>query len=292
MLYFKFGATSIRPGCFQISRTHIYIQWRLGVGFIGSLIKKRLVPAGPFFIIFMLGVLAAILPSCGRKDSGQEVISKRVKLDLPNTPGEQQPKTDVKPAVGNMPDVKADLPMKEVVKPDTAKPAIKVEIPEKKEPEVVKDKKAAPDLKIQEKGQEKDAKPALASSGEPDKKPVAETTEKTTEKTHVDKVKKKVYTKAALKKAKLKPWAVNVASFPNAAEAKKLISRLKASGYNGYTTEFTKSSMKWHRVRVGFYRTRDDALKAGKRIETKFHFHAGSAWPVQPGKEETLEHIK
>lgn len=260
---------------------------RVDVGFISSLKIKRLVPAGSFFIIFLLGV-AAVLPTCGRKDSGQEVISRRVKLDLPDTQGEQQPKKDVKSTVGTMPDVKADLPVKEVVKPDTAKPAIKVEIPERKEPEVVKDKKGVPDLKVQEKVvPEKDRRPAVASSGELDKK--LQTAE-STEGSHVDKVKKKVYTKAALKKAKLKPWAVNVASFPSEAEAKRLISALKSSGYNGYTTEFTKSSMKWHRVRVGFYRTKKDAVKAGKRIEAKFH--VGSAWAVQPGKEETLEHIR
>jgi len=256
------------------------------VGLISSRKSRFPVKAGTFFIIFTLAVFAAILPSCGKKDSREEVISKRVKLDLPDTPGEQQPKTDAKPAVGTMPDVKADLPVKEVVKPDTAKPAIKVEIPEKKEPEVVKDK-VAPEPKVQAKVQEKDTRLAAAPGGEADKKPAVS---ETTEKSHTGKVKKRIYTKAAIKKAKQKPWAVNVASFPTEAEAKKLISALRASGYNGYRTEFTKSSMKWHRVRVGFYRTKKDALKASKRIEAKFH--AGSAWAVQPGKEETLEHIR
>ncbi len=256
------------------------------MGFIGRLRRKDLVPMGSFFFIFMIGVLAAFLPSCGRnQEAGLEVISKRVKLDLPDTAGEQRPKIELKPAVENMPDVKADLPVKEVVKPDTAKPAIKVEIPEKKEPEVVKDKKAALDLRVKEKDI---VNPAIVSSPGSDKKSEKHTN--TAENIKTGRVNKTVYKKSVLKKAKLKPWAVNVASFPSDAEVKKLISALKSSGYNGYTTEFTKNAMKWHRVRVGFYRTREEALKAGRRIEARFHVN--SAWVVKPATGETLEHIK
>lgn len=235
--------------------------------------KKNIKVTLSFFLL--LCVLAVFSASCGKNRNAEpEVISKRIKLDLPDASGVQQPKSETKPIVENMPDVKSDLPVKDVVKSDTTAPAMKMELPDKKYADTSKGNRKEPDPGANGKDSVGRHSRSLA---------VAENGES-------EQAAKKVYSKSVLKKLKLKPWAVNVASFPSEAEAKKLISNLKSAGYRGYVTEFTKNGVKWHRVRVGFYHTRDEAIKTGKRIETKFHVRY--AWAVQPAREEALEHIR
>jgi len=90
--------------------------------------------------------------------------------------------------------------------------------------------------------------------------------------------------------ARQRPWAVNVASFTRDGEAEKLASRLRGAGYNSYTTEFTKNGRLWHRVRVGFYRTREAAKKAGGRIRKRFR--GQSPWIVKPAESERVKYVK
>ncbi|MEE9613794.1 MAG: SPOR domain-containing protein, partial [Thermodesulfobacteriota bacterium] len=95
--------------------------------------------------------------------------------------------------------------------------------------------------------------------------------------------------KTAVAPAK-KPWAVNVASFISANEANKLRDKLRKAGYNAYTTEFIKDGRKWHRLRTGFYATKDEAGRAGKRISEKFG--TTSAWIVKPSAAEANKYRK
>ncbi len=241
--------------------------------------KGRIPAFKAIFLIIVIGAFAFFFSSCGKnQENGPEVISKRVKL---TDSGDEQQKPDLKPAAGNMPDVKADLPVKEAVKNKSERPTIKVEISEKKEPEVLKEK-AKPGLAVKENNKKEAQVP---------KKPEKIQKAEILENNKTSKASKTVSKKPALNRNAmvLKRWAVNVASFPNENEAKKLVNSLKSAGYNGYITEFMKNDIRWHRVRVGFYRSREEAQKAGKRISAKFKI--SSSWVVKPAKKEAQEHI-
>lgn len=90
--------------------------------------------------------------------------------------------------------------------------------------------------------------------------------------------------------AERKPWAINVASFPNGNGARKLERSLDAAGYNAYTTLFRKDGINWTRVRVGFYASREEAQRSGDAIKRQYKVQ--SPWIVKPTKEETSTHIK
>lgn len=92
-----------------------------------------------------------------------------------------------------------------------------------------------------------------------------------------------------LRFASANPWAINVASFSRASAASDLRKRLNEAGYNAYTTEFIKDGKTWHRVRVGFYPTRDKALFDGKKIEITFR--TAAPWVVKPATEEVTANI-
>jgi cell division septation protein DedD len=85
-----------------------------------------------------------------------------------------------------------------------------------------------------------------------------------------------------------KPWAVNVASFSSLREAQLLASALRSSGYGAYITGFAKDGIDWHRVRVGFFTTRDEAARAGKAISSKYDVEA--PWVVKPTRKEAAEY--
>ncbi|MFQ5427720.1 MAG: SPOR domain-containing protein [Thermodesulfobacteriota bacterium] len=86
-------------------------------------------------------------------------------------------------------------------------------------------------------------------------------------------------------------WAINVASFKNLPEAKRLKKRLTNSGRSAYITEFTKGNTLYYRVRVGFFASRSSASREGRAISSEFK-NTGSAWVVQPGMSEIVTHSK
>lgn len=86
------------------------------------------------------------------------------------------------------------------------------------------------------------------------------------------------------------PWIVNAASFSTSSEAAGLASMLREAGFNAYLTEFTKDGKKWHRVRVGFFSTRQEAQKASKAIATKHRVK--SPWVAKAAKEEIIKNAK
>ncbi|MBI5561502.1 MAG: SPOR domain-containing protein [Deltaproteobacteria bacterium] len=91
-------------------------------------------------------------------------------------------------------------------------------------------------------------------------------------------------------KAITKSWAVNTASFPYRDEAERFAKALRKAGYNVYITEFKKDDVVWQRVRVGFYRTQAEAVKAVKDIGVRFKID--TPWAVKPSKKEVERHTK
>lgn len=216
-------------------------------------------------------ILITVLPSCSKKSGeDQEVISKRVKINLQeeNTPpaqaeGSKTGVTEPKPAV------KVETPAAQAKEDKTAAPPIKVDVPVKEEPRKQPEAKKPP-LKASVEETQKET-PKKVSKAEAPEEPNASKN-------------------AAVDNAKtaVKRWAVNVASFPGDMDAKNLAVHLKSAGYNAYITEFTKDTVKWYRVRVGFYQTRKEALQTGKKIEKKFRVQ--TPWVVKPTKNEATEH--
>jgi len=102
------------------------------------------------------------------------------------------------------------------------------------------------------------------------------------------KAQKAVKTAKSAEKAVVKPWALNIASFAALPEAQGLAGALKKAGYNSYITDFTKESIKWHRVRVGFFKNREEAEAAARIIKSKFRID--TPWVVKPDRHEMNAH--
>jgi len=122
-------------------------------------------------------------------------------------------------------------------------------------------------------------------------RPVAAPVAKPAVKTAVKKPEPRPAQGATAKKTpSLKPWAVNVASFTSEPSARALKKRLDEAGYNSYVTMFVKDGVTWYRVRVGFYSTRDEAVKTGSTISGKFD--KPGVWPVAPQEGEVARYSK
>jgi cell division septation protein DedD len=103
-------------------------------------------------------------------------------------------------------------------------------------------------------------------------------------------VKKAPPPKKAPEKVVFKPWVVNVASFSQKKEAINFAKTVRSAGYTSYVTEVTLNGVKWHRVRVGFFKTRTEANKVGEDLSRKFK--QPGAWVVKPKRGELLKHMK
>ncbi len=117
--------------------------------------------------------------------------------------------------------------------------------------------------------------------------------------------KKKVAKKAAPKKKAVKeappkkvvklaatlPWAINLASFSKASAAKDLAAKLKSYKYNAYTTEFEKDGQVWHRVRIGFYKSRREAMKVASALSEK-KLVRSKPWVVKPQTDEVIKYTR
>ncbi|MDP6933559.1 MAG: SPOR domain-containing protein, partial [Myxococcota bacterium] len=65
-------------------------------------------------------------------------------------------------------------------------------------------------------------------------------------------------------------WAVQVASFPNLEEAQNRVDALTQGGMAGYRIPALVNGQTWYRVRVGGFRTREEAETASSRLVTEF----------------------
>lgn len=227
-----------------------------------------------FLIVGSLAV--SMLASCGKSDTSQEeVISKKIKIaeNIPaeNIEGQPAAPEPAAPASASpetatpAPALTAQEPQPRPAKPE---PAPEPPVEEKAKKSITMDVKenasAPPVAEKKEPAQKKEVKKAAAA-----KKPV----------------KKKAVVKAAPK-----IWAINVASFKGLKDAQDMTTSLKLAGYNAYITPFTKNGVGWHRVRIGFYRTRDDAEKAGAAVKKRFRIE--TPWVVKAAKAEASEHAK
>lgn len=224
---------------------------------IGENLKgKNLIVVAAAVVVLFIVVVVVFFPAPNDNNAGPEIISKRVKINVQEDATPKAEGTDTEAA-----------PSKEA-----EKTAVTELAPKKSE----------------------------QSAGSPIKLDIAEETPAKTEKSPekketIKKAEKAPVKAAAPKKTKKAPvvasktpsrgkWALNVASFTNLRDARTLRSKLKTSGYNSYITEFTKDSIRWYRVRVGFYHTRADAQNVGKKL--KHMLKGQTPWVVKPPKEE------
>lgn len=270
----------------------------------------------------ILAVLAAVvvivaylfIGQSGRENVPEEVISKRVRLEVVEEPvagqTEDQTATDPQGAIGvpepqaatdEKPEADTDRPVavKDAHKtPVAAKPVIPAdqmhEKPTATKPKAVKDDsmEPAPEPRaISEKRavEKKPSKPAVKEKAEPTDSGDEETD-------HKEAVKKKP--KKAPKASKaitakdiaVRPWVVGLASFKTLGEAQEVAGSLKALHHNAYITETVKDGRKWYRVRVGFYATKEEAQKVGSSLSARFGLK--NLWVVKPSKAEAQAHFK
>ncbi len=147
-------------------------------------------------------------------------------------------------------------------------------------------KEAAPKKKPVVKKKTPQKKPVVKKKT-PQKKPVVKKT--VAKKTPPKKVVKKAA--PAPKLAATLPWAINLASFSKRSAAEALVVKLKASGYNAYTTEFVKDGQNWNRVRIGFFKSREDALKSADML-SKRNLVRSKPWIVKPQTDEIIKYTR
>lgn len=255
--------------------------------------KLPFIAGGAAIIIILL--LLIFMPS-RKAEEGPEVISKRVKIELPADSAAIDSSTDAaasaeslvaQTGVQGMPPgahAPAPSPVPAPVmqpapvqnKPIEVKPA-PVQIVPKRIEEPVKAAQAPVERKKEE------ARKAVKAAKEETPQPVkAEKKKVAAEKTKkVAEVSKRLLGDNA--------WVINLASFPSLSEAQNLATKLKKAGHKAYVVKFTKESVQWHRVRVGFYPSRDAALKTGKSIKVKFNLD--EPWVTKPDKAEFAAHM-
>ncbi|MBI1911482.1 MAG: SPOR domain-containing protein [Deltaproteobacteria bacterium] len=270
--------------------------------------KKTLVIAA-IAVVAVIVLIAIFFPSGNKTTvSEEEVISKRVKISLQDEmkPAEALPE-GAAPATPETPQDAQSAPVAITpTQPPVQAAAEKTALPAPVKVEVKPAAAPAPQpVKAVEKKEEplKAVKAQAPAKMEPAKETKAavkkETPQKNEEKADIEKAKEEIKAKLAAKTQKqlekektiaAKPWAINVASFPSLREAQSLAAALKSAGYNTYITDVTKETVKWHRVRVGYFKTREEAEKAGKKIGKKFN--VDTPWIVKPTKSEGASHAR
>ncbi len=235
--------------------------------------KKNLFLSAAIAIVVVIILVIAFFPK-GRNDGdGPDVISKRVKLNLIDETAKVD-EQDMKPGTGASAQNTAAEPSTPAKDVSTLAPA-----PAAGPGPATGTAPAA--------GSAPEAAPATVVA-----KPAPIQVKRAPAPAAKHAVKKKTVT-ASLDKSALaakKPWAINVASFPNRDGALKLSKALNASGYNAYVTVFELKGRTWNRVRVGFYDTRETATQVGNYIRKKYRVQ--DPWVVKPSREETSEHIR
>ena len=76
--------------------------------------------------------------------------------------------------------------------------------------------------------------------------------------------------KPATQEKKAGPWVINVASVQSKANAQHVLDRLKKGGYNAYIDEAQQDGTLWHRVRVGFFPSKEEARRTAQEISQSY----------------------
>jgi cell division septation protein DedD len=74
-----------------------------------------------------------------------------------------------------------------------------------------------------------------------------------------------------------KAWYVQVNAFPDEKSGKVSVDRLKNKGYNAHLTEARNKGRLWYRVRVGEFRTREEAERIADILKSKENFPSAFA---------------
>ena len=80
-----------------------------------------------------------------------------------------------------------------------------------------------------------------------------------------------------------RPWVINVASVQSKANAQHVLDRLKKGGYNAYIDEAQQDGTLWHRVRVGFFPSREEARRTAQEISQSYGLQ--SPWLAEQPQE-------
>ncbi|MFQ5586519.1 MAG: SPOR domain-containing protein [Thermodesulfobacteriota bacterium] len=129
-----------------------------------------------------------------------------------------------------------------------------------------------------------------------EKKPVVKTPRKATPKEKPRKpspvpARKKEEKRVALEvKEPERLWAIHVASYVSKEQAESIARTLRSAGYNAYMVEFDFRGVHWHRLRVGFYTTEDEAKRHAQELTQRFDIEG--PWIVKPSRKEVMSHRK
>jgi cell division septation protein DedD len=93
--------------------------------------------------------------------------------------------------------------------------------------------------------------------------------------------------KKSAKSSTRRMYAIHLASFNAEKYARRLEKAIDRAGYNAYVTNFIKDNTNWYRVRVGFFKSKEDASKTSAIISKRFK--QPGAWLVRPPKKEIEE---
>lgn len=256
-----------------------------------SLKDKKIIIIIAAAAMMVVTVILIAMPSGNKKYTAEtEVVSTRVKIEQADIHSEgaapRKDETKEAPAANiERKEVQNAPPAITTAKNESEAPraSIKVDLAEDRaQKEPVREQPAARAEKPEKRETEKREKGAL--------QPVKKAASRPEEKAEVKTTSGRPQKDAPSKTASLRPWAVNVASFSSLNDAQDLASSLKTSGYKAYITEYTKNKTIWHRVRVGFFQTREEAGQAAKKIGSKYKFE--SSWVVRPARAETLKYSR
>ena len=89
--------------------------------------------------------------------------------------------------------------------------------------------------------------------------------------------------KPGTREEKRGPWVINVASVQSKANAQQTLDLLKKGGYDAYIDEAQQNGNLWHRVRVGFFPSREEARRAAEELSHKYGIQG--PWLAQQPKE-------
>ncbi len=221
--------------------------------------KKNLILSAAIAFVVIIILIIVLFPKGNKDEEGAEVISKRVKLNLIDETVKVE-EDGLKPVEGAAP---ATQPA-----PFSAEDSAPVAEPAPAPAEVKKAVEPVPAAPVEAR-----VEPAPTAKKAPAKPRTIKTAS---------------VNKLAL--AVKKPWAINIASFPDREGANRLAKSLKSAGYNAYITSFKKDGVYYSRVRVGFYASREAAQRAGNAIKKQHNVQ--SPWVVKPGKDEAALHIR
>ena len=130
-------------------------------------------------------------------------------------------------------------------------------------------------LRIDQKGRNSIRKPEPRTTTVPKKEPPQKVAKKTTP---------TFKEKKPARKPTTANWVVNLASFTHRKNAEDLKTSLITAGYNAYITEFVKDNTTWYRVRVGFFSSKAEADKVGRKLSSIYRMP--KPWITKPSARE------